>query len=462
MPVNTKRQEFLDFLPRWQRCRDVTAGATAVKAKGVTYLPKPEGKQEKDYPAYLARAEFYGATGRTVNGLLGAMFRKEPVIESSVKTPELLLDVTGDGVPFGAFCKIVAMEILQCGRVGVLVDLPKEPTPTPKPRFVRYIAEQIINWRAAFADGGLILEQVIIEEVIEEPAVDFGVTLVDQWRELVLIDGIYNMRLWRNRKESNEDSEFYIAEQAIPNKAGKPLTFIPFWFIGSDRLSPDPAPIPIEDLVELNLSHYLKSADYNTGLYYAGNPVVWLAGFPNSTELSIGSGMAWVTDNTEAKAGYLEFTGQGLQPIRDAMSDSEKRMAAIGGRLLEEQKADAESAVTVMLRNSGENSVLKTIALTMSQGLTDSLTVFTEWAGIEGESKVTINTDFFAIKLSAPEITALVSSWQKGAFSHDTLLYNLKKFEVLPDGVTPEQERQLIEIQKPKIEEPADPGQDFE
>ncbi len=39
---------------------------------------------------------------------------------------------------------------------------------------------------------------------------------------------------------------------------------------------------------------------------------------------------------------------------------------------------------------------------------------------------------------------ALVSAWQSGAISQDTLLHNLKTSEVLPPGRSEEEEKRLI------------------
>ena len=46
--------------------------------------------------------------------------------------------------------------------------------------------------------------------------------------------------------------------------------------------------------------------------------------------------------------------------------------------------------------------------------------------------------------VSAAEIQALVSAWQNGAISRDTLLHNLRTGEVLPPARTNEEEVELI------------------
>jgi hypothetical protein len=71
---------------------------------------------------------------------------------------------------------------------------------------------------------------------------------------------------------------------------------------------------PILDLVNLNLAHYLINADYQHGCHFTGLPTPVVSGYEakENEKLYIGSAVAWVFPNPEAKATYLEFTGQGL------------------------------------------------------------------------------------------------------------------------------------------------------
>ena len=75
MPITDPHPEHLAAAPLWARMRDCAAGEDAVKARRLEYLPRPGGQSERAYRAYLARAVWYGATERTLNGLAGAIFR---------------------------------------------------------------------------------------------------------------------------------------------------------------------------------------------------------------------------------------------------------------------------------------------------------------------------------------------------------------------------------------------------
>ena len=55
-----------------------------------------------------------------------------------------------------------------------------------------------------------------------------------------------------------------------------------------------------------------------------------------------------------------------------------------------------------------------------------------------------LNTDFETAHLNGNDLTALVSAWQAGAISRDTLLHNLRQGEILPPGRSDQQEVRMI------------------
>jgi hypothetical protein len=78
-----------------------------------------------------------------------------------------------------------------------------------------------------------------------------------------------------------------------------------------------------------------------------------------------------------ASAGFLEYTGQGLKTFERALDRDERLMAGLGARLLESQKRVGETAEAIEIRQSGENSILGNLALSVSASPTRVLA----WAG---------------------------------------------------------------------------------
>jgi hypothetical protein len=209
--------------------------------------------------------------------------------------------------------------------------------------------------------------------------------------------------------------------------------------------------LPLADIIALNLDHYRLDADYKHGLHFTALPTAWVSGFDKDAELRIGSSTAWVANAVGASAGFLEFKGQGLETFERAMDRDERQMAILGTRMLEAQKRVGESADAIELRQSGENSVLTTLAMSVSDSLTHVLRWVYWWNSTEawpediGEDVVLIqlNTDFSNKGMGSEELTAVVSAWQAGAISRATMFDLFRRGEVLPAGRTDEEESRL-------------------
>ena len=138
------------------------------------------------------------------------------------------------------------------------------------------------------------------------------------------------------------------------------------------------------------------------------------------------------------------------------MERDEHMMAVLGTRMIEQQKRVGETAAAIELRQSGENSVLNTVSLSLSDSMTHVLTWVYWWNSTQaapadiGEDLVlvTLNTDFSPYGMTSQEITALVSAWQAGAISRETMFDLFRKGEVLPMGRTNDEEAMLLEKQK--------------
>lgn len=437
---------------QWQRCRDAVEGSDAVKARGSEYLPLLSKQTSGAYHAYKTRALWYGASARTVQGLIGAIMRKEPSVEVPKELDDHLKDVTLTGISFAAFTKTVLTEILTTGRYGVLVDMPAESHDTQRPYYAAYTAESIVNWRTAMRNGVPQLVLLVLCESLSEPKSDdqYQNESIEQCRVLRITEaGEYEVELFR--KDAAGD---WISQQIIkPTYRGEPFTFIPFCFFGPNTITPDIEKPPILDLVDVNLSHYRSSADLEHGRHFCGLPTPWVAGFPENTTLQIGSSIAWVSSSPDAHAGMLEFTGQGLGALEKALESKERLMAVLGARLLEEPKKSVEAADTLTIRHSGEQSILRGIAGSVSTGLSKLLEWAALWSGLGADeaknATVKLNTDFADASMTFAELESLIRSWQTGAISYETLYYNMERGEVTRPGIDAETEKAQAEQEAP-------------
>ena len=85
--------------------------------------------------------------------------------------------------------------------------------------------------------------------------------------------------------------------------------------------------------------------------------------------------------------------------------------------------------------------MLSAAAMTISRGLTMALKWFCEWAGSPDEKALyELNKDFYPVSMDPATLTALVSAWQAGAISDQSLFSKLQQGEVIAPEVTIEQE----------------------
>ena len=447
----------MKFFPKWQKCRDAIAGEDEIKFKKEKYLPKPSGMDELDYKGYIGRAQFFNAGGRTLDGLAGMLNRKPAIIEVPEGMEKYLENVDGKGHTIQQFIDMCCKDVLTTGWGSVLVDMPKTSDSISQADFeknglyaymVYYKAEASTKWKWETEGRSQHLRYVILKEPTVVDAVGEFNTEVKNYYRVLQIDPETG-----NYKQTLYDDKLIPIEEVEPKSSKGNFKYLPFSFLSTNSEPEEPI---LSDLINVNLSHYRKSADYENGLHWTGVPTPFERGWtPETTYDDKGNEVApkpmklggtqflYFPSGTE-QVGYLEFSGSGLSQIANAMADDKDSMAVLGARIIANQKKGVESAETAKIHNSAENSVLASFANNMSQIFSRLLRIYLEWSTgseIDPESvKVKINTDFDVATMSATELTALVSLWQSGGIAKSDLFRNLKEGEIL------DADRQLDEM----------------
>lgn len=463
--VATPHKKYEELAPQWERCRDCTNGGDAVKAKGTKYLPMLDShilKPEKYIP-YVLRALFYNAVGRTVLGLSGGIFQKAPAIETDdAQSKEHIKDITLTGQPLDLFALEATKEYLITGRYGILVDMSTEEAVTPRPYWVGYRAEDIINWHFTRMGGDQELDLVVLREYVDihSETDEFEIKQKIQYRVLRLTEGIYSQQLYTEEAQQpgSLSTKFVGQAPTIPTRRGETLNFIPFalpWSIGTP---------PLLDLADVNLSHYRGSADLKHGLHFTALPTPWVSGQLGGGDkpLAIGSGTAWSLEK-DGKAGMLEFTGQGLGAIRNDLHDMQKMMATLGARLLEEAPHYAETALSVSMRHSSDYSTLRTLAQIVEQQISWALKVHCWWISTKKlvtdmKANVELNKVFFDQQVTADELRALLLALQAGTISYESFYARLSNTGWMREGVSAEEELEDIKEDGDQFKPPVKGG----
>lgn len=458
MSISTPRKEYQEQLIDVQRNRDAVAGERKVKEKTTEYLPptssmctdtNPKNGQQRishtvtqegmpSYLKYLSLAFFYGATGRTVDGLSGLVFSKPPQKEISSSVDYLDDNIDGKGNSLRKQSQRAVEEALITPRSGLLVDFPKVEQHVSvadaernnlRPKILHYPFESIINWFYEVVDGQLRLSMVVLSEHTETIDQNLKVTTEEKYRVLQLIDGFYHSGLY------NEQGEVEI-EMTPVRVDGQLSREIPFYLIevGAEGKS------VINDLVDANFNHYRFFADYAAKEHASAFPVFYETGATgDGGNMFIGPGAKWSNPNPEATFGVIQSDSDGGS-MRRYLEDMETRMAALGAEMLKPRSAGVESAESKALDKVAQDSTTANVAINVSEAYEKALAFAARWLGSSEESKYRLNTDYTPGKMSAQDLTALVGAWQGGAISFDTFWSNLQRGEIADPEKTADKE----------------------
>lgn len=492
MSVDTTHKEYDANRYKWQRCRDVIQGRDALIQQvkygakvqygakytgsfynpdytGNDYLPRLINQTDPDYIAYQERAGFFNATGRTLDAFTGMIFAKDPTYKLPTAIEAFVDDITLSGTNLREFSEQVVEQQIAVGRVGIMVDYPSN-TPTNltvavaealnvRPFLRWYSAESIINWRTSYINGAETLTLVVLREVVEVLQDEFVTEEVTQYRVLDLTDQGYRVRI------INDDNE--LVSETFPLQQGAPMRYIPFTVLGANSASTTVQKPPLLDLVDTNLAHYRNSADYEHGLHFTGLPTPYVAGvqLQEGQTLSIGSMSAWVFPDPSAKAEFLEFKGDGLKTLQQALKDKEQRMAVLGARMLADDKRTAEAFGTIELRTAGERSVLASISRSASDAIERALNWMAEWVGAPQDAEFNLNTDFGAARMAPQMVSALMGAYQGDAMPLSVLFDNFQRGELVNPQMEFEEYEAMLADEGPSfadsvIDEPQDNNSD--
>jgi hypothetical protein len=457
-PMHPNYKAYVDL---WQQCYDCSSGQQAVKNSplAAVYLPYLEdhtisqfGKTK--YETYKQYANYFNATGRTVDGLRGLVFRRDPVVNVNVPTIENDIDL--DGTNLKTFLKKLFDDVLIGGRAGVLIDSPRNDSDLTvaeaealnvRPYLTLYNTFQILDWQESRVHNKKITTYVCLEEVNSELGLDYTRNETKRLRILELLGGVYTQSIYQLVK----DKGYELIETITPLVGGTTLDYVPFYPITSSGISWELWSSSIADLSDCNLAHYRNDASYRNALLLTGNPTPWLKGVdaaatrnPNGT-MTLGSTSA-IFLNENGGCGFLSLEGSGLAELRQSALDLEKRMAVLGARILSSDPNGVESAKTAEIHRAGENGVLADLANGISTAMTTIITDLLSWVGVVSDDiSIELNTDYLPTETDPAVLTALMGAYQSGMLSFEAFYYNLKKRGVYPVGWDQEVEKSMIE-----------------
>lgn len=434
MPVDTKYKGYDLAVEKSTMVRDFASGEFVVKEKGEKYLPKLGGQNDREYDAYKTRGYVIPAVEPTSMAIIGSIMRKEPAIETSFEHTKTNID--GDKTHLKSFVSTMIRELLYAGGIGYLVEFDES---IRLPVVKTYKKESLIN----FSKDYIVLSQ---EYTTQGKNDKFQQTIETEYLELTFDeDKNYIQNIWRKTSKGLE-----IFDTFEPTSRGDRLKEIPFVFCSEEKTGISTNDPILLHLASVNADQYRLSTDQRHGLHWTALPTLFLFGELTDSDgkkkqITVGAGSSNHIEDNDARAELLEFTGAGLGSIKAAIDDDISTMASIGAKMLVGDSGGVKAAETARIDASSETATLSVIANSVDLCVNEILDVMARWMKVEGEQVFAVNRDFIDIKLDPAGLMALLKTWQSGGMSLNSFLHQLEKGEVLPKGVSAEDEADRIE-----------------
>ena len=366
MPVSTTHPQYNDSLEIWEKTRAATKGGKAVYDGDFLRRFEPEDKARQKQ--YKKGAYYLNITGRTLDALIGAIFRHDPESEVPTLLDYVEEDADGSGQSLTQVAKEICSNVMQTGRYGILADYPDSPEGLTRDEVQRlelraymglYSAESIRNWKTTTIGGKQMLSLVVLEEHADVSLDEFDSREVIRYRVLRLNEGVYTVQIYDDEGEP-------ITEEVAPTAGGSTLDHIPFHIIGA-------ANNPNGVIVGARAGHFLG---------------------PNGK--------------------FTTATAPESSSLRVALQDLREEMASIGAKLVS-KGGQAETAETARNNMASEMSVLDTLVGNVSEGIEAALEDMALFQGASPEQvSFKLNDDFFDESIDPQMIMAGIALVDRG------------------------------------------------
>lgn len=404
--------------------RDVSAGTEKIRDRTIVYLPQAPGEHPIVYRSRLLRSVFFNVFAHTIEGLVGQVFRRDPILGDDVPPviagtdtqPGHWENIDLAGTHGDVFCRDLLQDSLTSGHAAILVDFPvtggtqraDQEQQGIRPYWVPILKDNILSWRTTVEHGRTILTQLVLRECQTVPDGEFGDMDQTQYRVLYRdSSGVTPIAGFRLLRITDDKRIIEVASGLYGNQDEIPVAEI----ATSGRVSLFESAPPLLDLAYVNVVHYQTLSDYLTSVHMTCVPLLTLIAFDDvggdAGQVVVGPSSVLTSSNPLAKAAYVSHDGRALGEVKQALDDLKSDMGTLGLSMLSPSKRTAETAQAKRLDKATEDSALAVTARGLQDGIERALGFHGRYLDGKPEGgSVTINKEFDTQQMEATLLTA--------------------------------------------------------
>ena len=471
----------------WFMVDALWGGTSAMRLLGEQFLPKEAFETQAEYDNRLKRATLVNYYKNTIQDAAGRVFAKDvKLISASSELTDIgnatvppqpefqnfAVDVDAQGNNLTQFVKGVFEQAVNHGVGFILVDYPRIPVESfeslekqvdsgARPYWVNITASNVLDCRRAMIGGKQRLTLFKYEETVNELASDNITPTTYQQVRIYKHDAdqpnaaggtdpsspmyaIYRRYLngvatVAGGTGASSNSNWTLLECGyLTNADGEALTGIPVVPVYANRIGYGMGTPALQDLADLNITHYQCNSDYLNICHLANVPFLFGKGMAAAMDANgvkqpiiLSPGRAMTTDVDYADIKWVEHSGSSIASARNLLQDLEKQMKECGLKLTQEVAPQGRTATEVAVNVAESNSRLKSMAVATQDALNLALYYTSEFLGIPDLTRAKISTDFADILASANDAQWLSDAFTKGAIDAETLIYEYQRRNII-------------------------------
>lgn len=290
--------------------------------------------------------------------------------------------------------------------------------------------ENVLFARAEIVDGKERYTHVRIREVE---------TYLDGYQEAykliikVWTPGHVQKFVWKEDKRRKNKGEWVLEDEWDTG-----LGYVPMVTFYTDREDICLGRPPLQDLANLNITHWQSSSDQRTTLSVSRFPILACSGAGldengEGTNFTIGPFKLLSTRAENGKYYYVEHNGGALEAGFKDLDTLDKQMADYGAEFLKSRPGD-QTATEKALDAAESKAYLSAMAGEFEDAVAKVLDILADWYGLgENGGTVDVVKDYGTDELQQSSMDALTKARERKDISRTTLLTVLKRMKLLPE-----------------------------
>ncbi len=472
--VDSPAYESLSYreqLPDVTLIREVAGGTKTMRKQGKKYLPQHPMETSEKYKARLNQAVAFNAVRKTVEGLSGMIFRRDPSPSDDMPNQlrEHLKNVNQRGDKLAVFLHAVADDALTDGHAWIHIESPpteglrnaaEAEAQGVRPYWIRIKKRRAINWRSVIRAGKPVLTLFVYREGSTAPSGGFGEEQLERIRVLRegTLDPVTKERgpvtgeLWELREEESTPSGTKEKRWVRIDEYTIGVSTVPVVFVPSEETGEFESRPPLLDLAYEQIEHYRVRSDRQKSMTFASLAVPYVFGRAVTDEEGTGK-VTWGPDgmlllnDPEASAGILESQGFGLAATKEELVAIKENMASLGVKMLVRASGVNPATATSDLLNKSEGDAsLAQFAVALEDATNQALNIHAEYEDrIDKPGSVRLNRDFYRQLLTPQDVQVLGEQVASGRLSLDTMWARMVRGDWFNEDFDPEEERARID-----------------